>query len=140
MGRASLPQKMATSPDLVWALTRKTNCFLKKRNGLMLTSEPNNLMNKHSFKFSGLANDEAVGVDDNTRGIVLNLKNKKSATQPKKNVANIPLKKGGMRKVAKAIKARTEGKFYRRDLTKPALARWYKIWLSQNSASIQSLE
>merc|ERR1712227_117341 len=138
MGLLRATSKMSASSDLLWALTKKSNAFLVKRNGLMLTSEPNNLMNKHSFKFSGLANDEAVGVDDNTRGIVLNLKNKKSVTQPKKNVANIPLKKGGMRKVAKAIKARTEGKFYRRDLTKPALARWYKIWLSQNSASIQS--
>ncbi len=30
------------------------------------------------------------------------------------------------------IKAQTEGKFYRKDLTKPALARWYKLWKAQN--------
>ena len=37
------------SSDLLWALTKKQNAFLVKRNGLQLTSEPNNLMNKNSF-------------------------------------------------------------------------------------------
>merc|ERR1712094_86466 len=123
---------MSASSDLLWALTKKQNAFLVKRNGLQLTSEPNNLMNKHSFKYSGLANLKAVGVEDNSRGVVLNIKNKKNANQPKRNVVNIPLKKGGMRKVAKAIKNKTEGKFYRKDLTGAALSRWYKVWKSQN--------
>ena len=55
---------MSASPDLLWALTRKTNAYLVKRNGLQLSSEPNNVANKHSFKFSGLANFEAVGVEE----------------------------------------------------------------------------
>lgn len=59
------PQNMSASPDLLWALTRKTNSFLKKRNGLFLTSEPNNVAAKHSFKFSGLANAECIGVGEN---------------------------------------------------------------------------
>ena len=52
------------SPDLLWALTRKTNAFMVKRNGLFLSSEPNNLMAKHSFKYSGLANFETVGIEE----------------------------------------------------------------------------
>ena len=55
---------MSASPDLLWALTRKTNAFMVKRNGMVLSSEPGNLANKHSFKFSGLANFETVGVDE----------------------------------------------------------------------------
>merc|ERR1712224_550690 len=66
MGSAS--SEMASS-DLLWALTRKTNAFLVKRNGLQLTSEPNNLMGKHCFKYSGLANEEAVGIEECPRGI-----------------------------------------------------------------------
>merc|ERR1711939_1273621 len=116
MGRAIL--NMSASSDLLWALTRKTNCFMVRRTvgtgGCTLTSEPNNLMNKHSFKYSGLANQEAVGIEDNTRGITLKLKNKKN-----------------FRSVAASIKNKTEGKFYRKDLSKAALARWYKVWKSQ---------
>merc|ERR1712080_82994 len=114
--------------------TRKTNCFLAKRNGLQLTSEPNNLMNKHSFKYSGLANHETVGIEDNTRGITLKLKNKKNGQAPKRNIVAVDLKKG-FRSVASSIKNKTEGKFYRKDLSKAALARWYKIWKSQKGGA-----
>merc|ERR1712205_97485 len=121
---------MSASSDLLWALTKKNNAFLVKRNGLQLTSEPNNLMNKHSFKYSGLANQEAVGIEDNTRGITLKLKNKKNSQAPKRNIVAVDLKKG-FRSVAASIKNKTEGKFYRKDLSKAALARWYKVWKSQ---------
>ena len=57
-------RNMSASPDLLWALTRKTNAFLVKRSGAILTSEPNNLMGKHCFKYSGLANAEVVGVEE----------------------------------------------------------------------------
>ena len=66
------PAAMASS-DLLWALTKKQNAFLVKRNGLQLTSEPNNVMGVNSFKYSGLANAETVGVEDNTRGANLTL-------------------------------------------------------------------
>merc|ERR1711907_719452 len=121
---------MSASSDLLWALTKKQNAFLVKRNGLTLTSEPGNLMNKHSFKYSGLANIEAVGIEDNTKGITLNLKNKKNCYTPKRNIVAVDLKKD-FRKVAKTIKNKTEGKYYRKDLSSAALARWYKIWKSQ---------
>merc|ERR1712070_41269 len=132
MGTGKL--NMSASSDLLWALTKKQNAFLVKRNGLQLTSEPNNLMNKHSFKYSGLANLESVGIEDNTRGITLKLKNKKNAANPKRNIVAADLKKD-FRKVAKTIKNKTEGKFYRKDLCKPALARWYKVWKSQNRST-----
>merc|ERR1712196_621418 len=134
MGRAN---SMSASSDLLWALTKKQNAFLVKRNGLQLTSEPNNLMNKHSFKYSGLANLEAVGIEDNTRGITLKLKNKKNSSNPKRNFVSVDLKKG-FRKVAASIKNKTEGKYYRKDLSGAALARWYKIWKSQKGASSDS--
>merc|ERR1711988_1444874 len=85
--------RLAMSSDLLWALTKKQNAFLVKRNGLQLTSEPNNLMNKNSFKYSGLANLEAVGVEDNTRGVTLTTKNTKNKAAPKRNNVSVPLKK-----------------------------------------------
>merc|ERR1712216_167241 len=100
---------------------------------------PNNIMGKHCFKFSGLANAEVVGVQetDAQRGITLTKKIKKNGQNPKKNIVAVDLKKG-MRHVAKSITARTDGAFYRRDLSKPALARWYKIWKAQNRATESS--
>merc|ERR1712147_217882 len=80
-----------------------------------------------SFKYSGLANLETVGVEDNTRGITLKMKNKKNSSNPKRNVVSVDLKKD-FRKVAATIRNKTEGKFYRQDLSNAALARWYKIW------------
>jgi large subunit ribosomal protein L28e len=48
------------SPDLLWQLVKKNNKFLVKRNGngsasLQFSSEPNNLYNLNSFKYSGLS-------------------------------------------------------------------------------------
>merc|ERR1712146_183043 len=124
MGSACI--EMASS-DLLWALTRKNNSFLVKRNGLQLTSEPNNLTGKHCFKYSGLANEEAVGVEECPRGVTLKRKNKKNAMAPKRNVVSMDLKKD-FRKVAQTLKNKTEGSYYRKDLSQAALARWYKIW------------
>merc|ERR1712146_62954 len=47
---------------------------------------------------------------------------------------SVDLKKD-FRKVAKRIMKKTEGCNYRKDLKKPALARWYKIWKSQQAAA-----
>merc|ERR1712193_570010 len=126
---------MSASSDLLWALTKKTNRFLVKRNGLELSSEPGNIMSKNSFKFSGLANLETVDIADNTKGITFSRKNKKNSANPARNVVSVDLKKD-FRKVAQSIKNKTEGANYRKDLSKPALARWYKIWKSQNKGAI----
>merc|ERR1711883_37890 len=118
MGRAD----MSASSDVVWGIIRKNSSFLVKRNFLELSSEPGNLMNKNSFKYSGLANAEAVDIQDNEKGITCSRKNKKNANQPKRNNVSVDLKKD-FRKVAKTI------------IKKPAIARWYKIWKSQQAAA-----
>merc|ERR1711998_70390 len=126
---------MSASSDLLWALTKKNNAFLCKRNGLQLSSEPGNLMNKNSFKYSGLANLDAVDIQDNTKGITLSKKNKKESHAPKRTMVAVDLKKG-FRAVANTITKKTEGSYYRKDLKGPALARWYKVWKSQNKGAI----
>merc|ERR1712006_15714 len=85
---------MSASSDLLWALTKKNNAFLGKRNGLQLSSEPGNIMNKNSFKYSGLANLESVDVQDNTKGISFSRKNKATGSKPKRNLVTVDLKKG----------------------------------------------
>uniref|UniRef100_A0A7S4I2J4 Ribosomal eL28/Mak16 domain-containing protein n=1 Tax=Vannella robusta TaxID=1487602 RepID=A0A7S4I2J4_9EUKA len=124
------------SSELTWQLIRKHNCFITRRDGATFTSEPNNLMNKHAFKWSGLANKDAVGVDFNrdangnvTKGCVLSTKSRKSSLrrQPAKTWNRTTFKTSDFRRVAKAIKSETQGKYYRRDLTNAALARWSQI-------------
>ncbi len=42
------------SDQLVWQLVRGHNSFIRKGiNGLVLSAEPGNLYNKHSYKYSG---------------------------------------------------------------------------------------
>jgi len=122
------------SSDLIWQITRNNSSFLVKRNGLQMSAEPNNLMGKNSFKFSGIANANAVGITEEAKGITFSKKNSKRQRQPARNNVSVELK-SGFRKVARSIKAATEGCNYRKDLTKPALARWYKIWKAQQKDS-----
>merc|ERR1711924_17645 len=108
MGVLAPQTNMSASSDLLWALTKKNNAFLVKRNGLQLSSEPGNVMNKNSFKYSGLANLESVDVQDNTKGISFSRKNKANGSKPKRNVVTVDLKKG-FRQVAQTIMNKTEG-------------------------------
>ncbi|CAN0268378.1 unnamed protein product, partial [Discosporangium mesarthrocarpum] len=106
---------MGVSDELTWALIKKNNCFLYKRNGqtarsgkVVLSAEPNNLLNYNSFKYSGLANSKAVGVDfgKDAKGhecAVLSLKSSKNGKHPKKVVGKSMMKKD-FRSVATAIK------------------------------------
>merc|ERR1711998_517422 len=115
------------SADLVWQLVRNNSAFIHKRrcgsNLQLLNSEPGNLTNLNRYKDSGLANNTAVGLTaDAKQGVVLSLKNAPGVKMS-----------GSFRKVAKAIKKATKDSFYRSDLSKPALARWYKIWKSQEA-------
>merc|ERR1711862_634210 len=101
----------------------------------IISAEPNNLTNKHAFKWSGLANSDADGVDFNRdeqgnikRGCVLSAKSRKSSNRrhPATQWNKVTLTRD-FRRVAKTIRSQTEGKFYRRDLTNAALARWSQI-------------
>jgi len=123
-----------TSPHLQWLLLRNHNSFLVKRDGVTFSREANNLLNRNSFKFSGLAHKQVVGVEtDNKGGIVVSsrkahasrgaiAKGARSVTTRK--ITNFP-------RVAKTVKGQTRG---RRDLRHAALARWTKIDRSLKAA------
>lgn len=51
------------STDLIWKCVKKNNCFLKKSNGFTLTSEPFNIMNMNTLKYSGLAAKKSLGME-----------------------------------------------------------------------------
>ncbi|KAI0094992.1 hypothetical protein BDY19DRAFT_1052735 [Irpex rosettiformis] len=52
------------SSDLVWLLTRKSNAFIVKKvpEGPIFSREHGNLLNLHSQKYSGIANEKACRI------------------------------------------------------------------------------
>lgn len=123
------------SSELVWQIVRNNSSFLVKRNGVQLTSEPGNLTNVNSFKYSGLANNRTIDISatPDNKGVVVAIKSKvsgaarKPATGSNKITLNKRAANKSFRKVAKVITSNNNRKYYRRDLTVTALARWTKL-------------
>jgi len=80
--------------DLLWYLTRNTNSFVVKRNGVALTSEPFNLTNTHRLSTSGLLKQKALGLKTTPKGdIVLKKKVAGHDNRPGSSVSSLSLKK-----------------------------------------------
>lgn len=117
------------SPNVVWSIIRKNNCYVQRRNGrtkrsgaVALSGETGNLRNKHSFKSSGLANKDAVGVSGDDK-ITLYIRKSENGKKPRTEFEEAPLTIAFKSGVA-LIKSKTQDSYYRRDLTKAALARF----------------
>ncbi|OAQ25821.1 hypothetical protein K457DRAFT_752134 [Linnemannia elongata AG-77] len=93
------------SADLTWLLIKNNNSFLVKRSGVQFSSEAGNLLNKNSFKFSGIANKKTIDIAAaaSGRGVVV--------STPKTKVT---LTKG-IRKSARSVAGLTRAG-YRADL------------------------
>lgn len=116
------------SADLIWSLINNHNAKLvksKKFGGVRFSSESLNLMNLHSYKYSGLANKKAIGVEAGAeRGIVL-VTASKNAHQPAKYFKRTAAKKN----VARANKSATsQTQHFRSDLKNELLARVSAIY------------
>ena len=79
---------MALPGSQTWMLVRNSSCFLVKRNGVQFSSEPGNVMNLNTYKYSGLANDKTVAIDAGADGkVTLGLKAPKRSNLPAKPAA-----------------------------------------------------
>ncbi|KAK4961064.1 hypothetical protein LTR10_001554 [Elasticomyces elasticus] len=123
------------SPDIVYACTRSRNAFLVKRNntgGLQFSRDPLNLTNKHSRKYAGYCNPQAIGIraDGNTVEVVTKLPNRinKPATQLQLSSFSSSTPS---RKLYKSVVNSTAKKGYRADLRAEAVARASAVKLSQ---------
>ena len=105
------------SADLVWQIVKNNNAFLVKKNGVQFSSEPGNLMNVNSFKYSGIANNKSVAIGATEKGV--SVATSKAANKNLKAIT-VELKKGA-RPSAVAVKNILKG--YRPDLSKAAAAR-----------------
>jgi large subunit ribosomal protein L28e len=63
------------SSSLVWHLIRDNNSFLIKRGrtnrggSVQFSSEPGNLLNVNTFKYSGIANNNVIVVDKDAKAV-----------------------------------------------------------------------
>ncbi|KAG0240888.1 60S ribosomal protein L28, partial [Mortierella sp. GBA43] len=84
------------SADLTWLLIKKNNSFLVKRNGVEFSSEAGNLLNKNSFKYSGIANKKTIDISaaPSGRGVVVSTKKASvPAFKPSKTINKVTLSK-----------------------------------------------
>jgi large subunit ribosomal protein L28e len=87
--------------------------------------EAGNIVNKHSFKYSGIANEQAITIDahevnDKEFGVSLGIKTRAARKSPKKSTSTVGLT-GGARKTMRSIKGYTTTTHYRKDLEKVRL-------------------
>merc|ERR1712137_1154774 len=130
-----LTKAVTMSADLQWMLLKNNSSFLVKKNGTTFTSEPNNLMNLNTYKFSGLANKKTVGVAVKDGKIEVSLKKTKgdAARRPASSFARSQLNSHMSNKTCKAAESLTKltsGQHYRSDLTKFAVARYHALYRS----------
>ncbi|KAF9349145.1 60S ribosomal protein L28 [Mortierella sp. AD094] len=121
------------SADLTWLLIKNNNSFLVKRSGVQFSSEAGNLLNKNSFKYSGLANKKTIDISAAATGrgvVVATKKSNAPAFKPSKSISKVTLTKKGVRKSARSV-AGLARNGYRADLRKAALARVSAVLNSQ---------
>ncbi|XP_051175142.1 60S ribosomal protein L28 [Leptopilina boulardi] len=120
--------------DLTWMIIRNNNAFLLKKRTIKkpFSTEPNNLTNLSSYRYSGLIHRKSVGVIDtpDKKGFTVVYKKAKSASKPAKTVVRRTMKSGNRRALHKLKTLLTANK-YRVDLTKAALRRASAVLKSQ---------
>eukprot|EP00123_Amoebidium_parasiticum_P019257 comp24382_c0_seq1/m.46653 comp24382_c0_seq1/g.46653 ORF comp24382_c0_seq1/g.46653 comp24382_c0_seq1/m.46653 type:complete len:137 (-) comp24382_c0_seq1:62-472(-) len=117
------------SADLQWEVVKSQSSFLVKRNGLVLTREPNNLTQLNARKYSGLVNKKAAGITAAEKGIVLSVRTKAPIAKPKKAFRTVTLNaKNGSRRVLRSVAGEVPA-----SLKAAALKRATQILLSQKA-------
>jgi large subunit ribosomal protein L28e len=88
------------SASLVWELVKGHNSAMRKglHKGQVFSAEAGNLYNKHSFKYSGLANSKSVDVSVDAAGSVkVSYGSVKNASTPRKAKATYTVKRNARR-------------------------------------------
>jgi len=74
------------SSDVAWAITRNSSAFLLKKRGCPkpFSTDPLNLTNKHSQRYSGIVNPKAIGLapGPDNKGFTVVIKKPKKIYKP----------------------------------------------------------
>ncbi|KAK9800756.1 hypothetical protein WJX73_007778 [Symbiochloris irregularis] len=114
------------SSQFQWLLLKNWNSFYRKGlNNTRFSAEPGNLYNKHSYKYSGLANNNTVHIAQTAdNGLQVSKARSKKTRNPKSSRESATTKKHHS-KVSKSV-----GKVVRQtrpDLERAALARLGRV-------------
>ncbi|XP_015123553.1 60S ribosomal protein L28 [Diachasma alloeum] len=122
------------SSHLNWMIIRNNNAFLLKKRNISkpFSTEPNNLTNLSSYRYSGLVHRKTLGVVDtpDKKGFTVVYKKGKVANKPAKATIKRTMKAGARRSLWK-LKNLISSTKYRRDLTKAAIRRASAVLRSQ---------
>ncbi|KAL7677802.1 hypothetical protein ACOME3_004035 [Neoechinorhynchus agilis] len=119
------------SADLKWAMIRNTSCFKVQSLGTVLTRERFNLLNKHTFRNSGLIHDQVIDINSKDgKSIAMTMRRKKGDRKMSSRDRQIVFRKG-KKAAMKSVKNIMKNKpGYRRDLKSAALKRVQAIHLA----------
>ncbi|EDS31426.1 ribosomal protein L28 [Culex quinquefasciatus] len=125
-----------SSSHLNWLIIRDHNAFLLKRRNIRkpFSTEPNNLTNLSSFRYSGLVHKKSLGIVPADKGISVVYKRPKYQTKPAKATVKVTLKHKP-RRALKKLKNIINGNRYRRDLRQAALRRASALLRAQRPAA-----
>ncbi|CAD7082474.1 unnamed protein product [Hermetia illucens] len=123
-----------TSSHLNWLIIRNHHSYLLKRPNIKkpFSTEPNNLTNLSSYRYSGLVHKKTLGVVPaaDKKGFTVVLKKAKYQNRPAKNTVRVTMK-AGPRRSLKKLRNLVLGSKYRYDLKQAALRRASAILRSQ---------
>ncbi|EDW58289.1 large ribosomal subunit protein eL28 [Drosophila virilis] len=132
---------MATSSHLNWLIIRNNNAFLLKKRDVKkpFSTEPSNLANVSSFRYSGIVHKKTLGVVPaaDKKGFTAVLKKGKYGQRPAKNTVRVNFKSGPRRSLKK-LKNLLTGTKYRKDLTQAALRRASAVLRSQKPVQVKA--
>ncbi|BEJ12306.1 hypothetical protein CspHIS471_0207660 [Cutaneotrichosporon sp. HIS471] len=113
------------SADLQWLLIRKWNSFMRPaQNGPVFSSEKGNLLNIHSGKYSGLANNKVIDISANADGAISVTKTVANGGKVASARKSTTLRRStGPRRANKIAAVETATKGFRADLRHAGVAR-----------------
>ncbi|KAG1049713.1 hypothetical protein G6F43_007971 [Rhizopus delemar] len=119
------------SADLVWSIVKNNNSFLVKRQNVQFSSEPSNLLNLNSFKYSGIANYKNAAIIPAARGVRVTLRKANKEQSPAKSANTVVIAKTRRQTAKSVANLIARGNKYRPDLRAAAIARASAIISSQ---------
>ncbi|KAG2235974.1 ribosomal protein L28e [Thamnidium elegans] len=126
------------SADLVWAIIKNNNSFLVKRQNVQFSSEPANLKNVNSFKYSGLANYKTVTILPAARGVRVVTRKANKEQSPLKSANSVVIAKTRRQTSKSVANLIARGNKYRPDLRAAAVARASAILATQRPVKVQA--
>ena len=130
---------VAASNQLVWEVVKNNNCFMKKVNGrskrsgtMRFSVEKSNLLSLSSYKHSGIASTQAVGIASKNDAAVMYTKTA-SKSAGTFTIAETPINKP-FAKVVGTVQKTLVDTYYRPDLKKDALAKFSAVYQANRRA------